>query len=159
VRAGTFREDLYHRLSLFPVRMLPLRERREDIAPLADRLLARIGRSLGKPSLRLTDGARAALARADFSGNVRELANTLERSAILTERTELEAEDLALLSLSADEASPVAEGASRISELEREAIERALVSTNGNRRLAAARLGIGLRTLYEKLKRYELGQD
>jgi two-component system response regulator AtoC len=159
VRAGTFREDLYHRLSLFPVRMLPLRERREDIAPLAERLLARIGRSLGKPNLRLTDGARQALSRAHFGGNVRELANTLERSAILTERTELEAEDLALLSLSGDEDPPIAEGASRISELEREAIERALVSTNGNRRLAAARLGIGLRTLYEKLKRYELGQD
>ncbi|MBC8131407.1 MAG: sigma-54-dependent Fis family transcriptional regulator [Deltaproteobacteria bacterium] len=156
VKAGGFREDLYHRLSLFPVRLPPLRERREDIAPPAVRLLARIGRSLGRPGLRLSQDACQALTRADWSGNVRELANTLERSAILTDRAELEADDLALMTVSPEGDGTIAVG-SKISDVEREAIERALLATDGNRRLAAARLGIGLRTLYDKLKRYDLG--
>jgi two-component system response regulator FlrC len=97
VRNGSFREDLYHRLAVFPVRLPPLRERPEDIAPLADRLLARIGSQLGRPNLTLSDGARRALATRTWPGNVRELANVLERSAILVEGREIRSEDLALL--------------------------------------------------------------
>jgi two-component system, NtrC family, response regulator AtoC len=154
---GGFREDLYHRLSVFPVHLPPLRERREDIGPLADRLLAQIAASLGRPELRLTDDGRSALAAAAWPGNVRELANVLERSAILADRAEIGADDLALLPDPEGSGTLTgAAGPTTMSELERDAIERALAATGGNRRLAAARLGIGLRTLYEKLKRYGL---
>ena len=153
-QAGGFRGDIYHRLAVFPVRMPALRERRADIAPLADALLARIAVGLGKPRLHLSDDAHRALEAAAWPGNVRELANVLERSAILAEGTEITADDLALL----PEAADVAETSPQtVSELERNAIERALLATGGNRRRAAARLGIGLRTLYDKLKRYGLG--
>ena len=156
---GGFREDLYHRLAVFPVRMPSLRERREDIAPLADALLARIAAGLGKPRLALSDDARRALTGAAWPGNVRELANVLERSAILADATQITADDLALLpEVSSDVVDSDAEGAPQtVSELERVAIERALAAVGGNRRRAAARLGIGLRTLYDKLKRYGLG--
>jgi len=157
---GGFREDLYHRLAVFPVRMPSLRERREDIAPLADALLARIATGLGKPRLSLSDDARRALSAAAWPGNVRELANVLERSAILAERAQITADDLALLpEVPSETTGPRDHEANpqTVSELERAAIERALAATGGNRRRAAAQLGIGLRTLYDKLKRYGLG--
>jgi len=171
VKGGAFREDLYHRLAVFPVRMPPLRERREDIVPLAERLLAGVARSLGRPGLRLAEDARAALAGADWPGNVRELGNVLERSAILADGAEIGADDLPLLSYAAPAPAPAggtsgtAAGATpgtgptstTMEDAEREAIRRALDTSGGNRRQAALRLGIGLRTLYEKLKRYDLG--
>jgi two-component system response regulator FlrC len=127
--------------------------------------------------VRLTDDARRALAEAAWPGNVRELANVLERSVILAEGDTIAAEDLAVW---ADVAGAVGDpapgsagtapgadpgagassdlgGPTTVSELERAAIVRALAATGGNRRRAAAQLGIGLRTLYEKLKRYDLG--
>jgi two-component system response regulator FlrC len=159
IRAGTFREDLYHRLAVFPVRMPPLRERREDIGPLADTLLARISASLGRPRLRLGDDARAALLAAGWPGNVRELANVLERSAILVDGEEIGADDLNLLVEAPPAEAPVTSGSGgggTMEDIERQAIERALAATGGNRRRAATMLGIGLRTLYEKLKRYGL---
>jgi two-component system response regulator FlrC len=148
---GRFREDLYHRLAVFPVRLPPLRERRGDILPLAETLLARIGRDLGRPGLQLGAEARKAIAGADWRGNVRELANALERATILADGLELRAGDLGIPS----GARPGASDGS-LSGLERETIARTLAAVGGNRRQAAERLGIGLRTLYEKLKRYGL---
>ncbi len=166
VRAGTFREDLYHRLTVFPVRLPPLRERREDVLPLARRLLVQVAASLGRPELRLSDDACSALGAAAWPGNVRELGNVLERSAILAEGEIITADDLALLpdTLAAYAGTPSAGGPNAVlspmgnmADVERDAIARALDACGGNRRQAAARLGIGLRTLYEKLKRYDLG--
>jgi len=154
MRKGAFREDLYHRLSVFPVRLPPLRERRDDIPHLARHLLARTARDLGKPALTLSDDALALLRGADWPGNIRELANVLERSAIMAERDAITADDLALLPGGVGEAT--VSTPTTVSEAERDAIARALAATSGNRRLAAARLGIGLRTLYDKLKRYGL---
>ena len=154
MRKGAFREDLYHRLSVFPVRLPPLRERREDISPLARHLLARTARDLGKPSLSLSNDALAALSSAAWPGNIRELANVLERSAILADGETITADDLALLPSGVTDAT--ASSPTTVSEAERDAIVRALAATSGNRRLAATRLGIGLRTLYDKLKRYGL---
>jgi two-component system response regulator FlrC len=153
VQQGTFRGDLYHRLSLFPVELPPLRERRDDIGPLSDHLLRRIGVALGRPDLRLTDGARTALSAASVTwpGNVRELANVLERSAILADGNQIDDDDLALLP---QPESRGADGPTTITDIERDAIERALAATSGNRRHAAARLGMPLRTFYDKLKRY-----
>ena len=89
MQKGGFREDLYHRLSVFPLRLPPLRERREDIPPLARHLLGRAARDLGRPTLTLSEDAVAALSAAAWPGNIRELANVLERSAILAEGDEI----------------------------------------------------------------------
>ena len=148
---GRFREDLYHRLAVFPVRMPPLRDRRADIVPLAETLLARIGRALGRPGLRLGAEARKAIQEADWPGNVRELANALERAAILADGPELRVRDLGTPARTRRAA-----GGGSLDDVEREAIARTLAEVAGNRRQAAKRLGIGLRTLYEKLKRYGL---
>jgi two-component system, NtrC family, response regulator AtoC len=154
MQKGAFREDLYHRLCVFPVRLPPLRERREDIPQLARHLLAQVARDLGRPALTLSEDAVAALRAATWSGNIRELRNVLERSAILADGDAITGDDLALLP---DEVGDTAANPpTTVSEAERDAIVRALAATGGNRRQAAARLGIGLRTLYDKLKRYAL---
>ncbi|MBI4509956.1 MAG: sigma-54-dependent Fis family transcriptional regulator [Deltaproteobacteria bacterium] len=155
MRRGDFREDLYHRLAVFPLRLPPLRERREEIAPLARDLLARISASLGRPAISLHPDAVAVLERHGWPGNVRELANVLERAAILTDGTEVRPEHL-WLEPSGVAAVP-ADGGTTMADLEREAIRRTLAEHGGNRRRAAAALGIGLRTLYEKLRRYGIG--
>ncbi len=152
VADGSFRPDLYHRLAVFPVRIPPLRERREDVLPLARALLADIAAELGRPILRLDEDAERALAAAAWPGNIRQLRNVLERAAILGDGPVLGAQHLPAAGapeLAAEAVSPL-----QLDELERDAIVRALASTAGNRRKAATALGIGLRTLYEKLKRY-----
>jgi two-component system response regulator FlrC len=150
---GAFREDLYHRLAVFPVQIPPLRERRADIPVLAQALLEGVGRQLGRPGLRLDRAALEWLRQQDWPGNVRQLRNTLERAAILAEGDEVRTGHLAP---EAPGRGAVAgpEGEQTLAELERAAIERALADCGGNRKQAARRLGIGLRTLYEKLKRY-----
>lgn len=153
VRSGRFREDLYHRLAVFPIQLPPLRERRRDLLPLAEALLARAAADLGRPGLRLDESARATMLGAAWPGNVRELANALERAAILAEGAVVRGEDLRISTpLPANGA-----GGRTMADLERDAIREALAAFQGNRRRAAQRLGIGERTLYEKLRRYGLG--
>jgi two-component system response regulator FlrC len=149
VRDGSFREDLYHRLAAFPVRLPALRERPEDILPLAELLLREVCRELKRPPLMLSPRAKESLVAAPWPGNVRQLRNVLERGAILCEGTLLT--ELEVPGAAATEAAPLA-----LEGVEKEAIVRALAASQGNRRRAAQALGIGLRTLYEKLKRYGL---
>ncbi|HKJ91618.1 MAG TPA: sigma-54 dependent transcriptional regulator [Longimicrobiales bacterium] len=180
VRDGDFREDLYHRLAVFPVRLPPLRERRRDIMPLAETLLARISADLGRPPLRLDDEARQRIVEGAWPGNVRELANTLERAAILAEGNTIHGRDLAIAPAGAVRAGhgsrapasdDAAAGATRaatesptgpdtgpqtMADIEKDAIRRALEEVDGNRRRAAERLGIGERTLYDKIRKYGL---
>jgi two-component system response regulator AtoC len=155
IAAGTYREDLYHRLAVFPIRMPPLRERRNDLLPLAAALLRSAAAELGRPNLTLSDEARQMLASAELRGNIRELKNILERAAILAEGGIVRAEHV-WLDTSPDVTPASTPSAGTLEAAERSAIERALAETQGNRRKAAERLGIGLRTLYEKLKRYGL---
>ncbi len=162
VREGTFREDLYHRLAVFPIRLPPLRERREDIVPLAEMLVAELSAAAGRPPPRLDDAMKARLEQEKWPGNVRELRNTLERAMILADGSVLRPEHLWI------EPSETAAGTATVpaatpsptdgslADLERQTIERTLAAVGGNRRAAAAKLGIGLRTLYDKLKRYDL---
>ncbi len=151
VRAGTFREDLYHRLAVFPLRLPPLRDRPRDILPLATTLLARIAVELGRPPLRLDDSAKRWIETQPWPGNIRQLANTLERAAILTDADLIRQHELALEPTAPTAGAPTAR---TMAEIEREAIQAALAEAGGNRRQTATRLGIGLRTLYEKLRRY-----
>jgi two-component system response regulator FlrC len=162
---GRFRDDLYHRLAVFPIHLPPLRERPADIVPLARVLLGRIARELKRPGLQLSAGAEQQLAASRWPGNVRELANVLERAAILTETALITGEHLgvpgmpagAAAATTAASAAAGSAGALRpLADLEREAIARTLGAVGGNRRRAAELLGIGERTLYDKLKRYGL---
>ena len=154
IEEGSFREDLYHRLAVFPIRLPPLRERRADILPIARSLLARISDELGRRAPELSEDAEHKLLQWSWPGNVRELANSLERAAILADGNKLRAEHL-WLEASSGARDPAGELKS-LADLERDAIARALEAVGGNRRRAAELLGIGERTLYDKLRRYGL---
>jgi two-component system response regulator FlrC len=161
VRLGSFREDLFHRLQVFPVHLPPLRERREDLPKLATALLARIGRELGRPALQLGDGVDAFILAQRWPGNVRQLANALERAAILSDTgvlgvAELDQRGTGYGGRAALEREGGAGEFVTLEALERRAIAQTLEQVGGHRKKAAQRLGIGLRTLYEKLKRYRL---
>jgi len=147
IAAGRFREDLYHRLAVFPVRLPPLRERLSDLLPLAEALLTRVGQSVGKRGLTLDASARQALLAHDWPGNARELKNALERAAILADDTTITAESLVISAV-----TPRPEGT--MATVEKQAILEALAAVGGHRKKAADRLGIGERTLYDKLKAY-----
>ena len=162
-REGTFREDLYHRLAVFPIRLPPLRERREDIVPLASALLARLAAAAGRTTVpRLDEGAKELLTSSPFPGNVRELRNVLERATILADGSLITRAQLWMEEADATRSGggggaadgPATTTGGSLADLERETIVRTLAAVGGNRRVAAEKLGIGLRTLYEKLKRY-----
>ncbi len=153
---GRFREDLYHRLAVFPIKLPPLRERPADVLPLARHLLERIARDLKRSLPRLTPAAEKRLAAASWRGNVRELANTLERAAILADGDSIDESHIWLEDASLKPAPAFAASAEvrPLAELEKEAILHALEVVGGNRRKAAEQLGIGERTLYDRLKKY-----
>jgi len=151
---GAFREDLYHRVAVFPIRLPPLRERRADLAPLSTALLHRVSAELGRPGLTLSAEAVAKIEAAPWPGNIRELRNTLERAVILSEGADVRADAIWLDPVSGGPA-PAAITTSNLEQLEREAIERALEQAGGNRKKAAELLGIGVRTLYDKLKKWQ----
>lgn len=157
IAEGRFREDLYHRIAVFPVRLPPLRARTADLLPIARTLLERIGPELGRPRLSLAADAEQKLLAWPWPGNVRELTNALERAAILADGSRIEAAHLWLEAgaTAAASSATTAPTIRPLADLEREAIEQALRAVGGNRRRAAELLGIGERTLYDKLKRYE----
>ncbi|HEU0032205.1 MAG TPA: sigma-54 dependent transcriptional regulator [Kofleriaceae bacterium] len=151
---GRFREDLYHRLAVFPIKLPPLRERPQDVLPLARYLLERIARDLKRTMPKLTAAAEKRLSQAAWRGNVRELANTLERAAILADGDAIDASHIWIEDAGDTKSSAKSDEVRPLAELERDAILHALEVVGGNRRRAAELLGIGERTLYDKLKRY-----
>ncbi len=157
VAEGRFREDLYYRLSVLPIRVPPLRERLSDLEALAENLLENIAARTGMPQRELTPGALAALSSQEWRGNIRELRNALEQAAMLTDHVRLAAEDFAtILSRAATDGAAAAVPPLRplpqlIAELERSSIRAALEATAGNKVSAARLLGISRATLYEKL--------
>ncbi len=157
VRDGSFRSDLYYRISAFPVPVPPLRERPEDVPLLVEALLARLrpGRHF-----RLSGAARVALQAHDFPGNVRELRNVLERASLLADDDCIDLHHLPDAvrrpqTLPQPGKSPP-ERAAALQEAEREALERSLASCRGNRRELAQALGLSERTLYRKLREHGL---
>jgi two-component system, NtrC family, response regulator AtoC len=147
VEQGKFREDLFYRLSTFPIEIPALRGRPADIEPLARLFLSR-----ARPGLALTSEALERLRAYGWPGNVRELENMMDRAAILCDRT-VTASDL-----------PIPAGnqhrrAVTMREIERQAIEDAILVSGGNRTHAAAQLGISLRTLQYRLKEYGLEEQ
>lgn len=179
IEAGEFREDLYYRLSVFPIEVSPLRERTDDIAPLVDEFIRRL--SVEKSvSLQFTEDAMRMLESYSWSGNVRELANLIERLAVVRPNGRVSARDLPW---------PIAERDDRVTgdpeivnsdiwpatqasaihlprsgldlkqylaQIEQEMIVRALGDADGVVQRAAELLGVGRTTLVEKIKRYDL---
>ncbi|MEO0323676.1 MAG: sigma-54 dependent transcriptional regulator [Myxococcota bacterium] len=155
IREGSFREDLYHRLAVFPVELPPLRARREDIDGLARRLLVHVGAELGRPRLTLAPEALAQLRAAPWPGNIRELRNTLERAAILSDGDRIEAAALRFDGAGVVVAIDAEAPRETLAAMEERAIRAALAASDGNRKEAAASLGIAVRTLYDKLRRLD----
>jgi DNA-binding NtrC family response regulator len=147
----SFREDLYYRLSVFPIHIPPLRERREDILPLAESFARNLSARMGKAVPSLSPEAKELLRDYDWPGNARELANAIERALIVSRSPTLEKEDLPMKSESGT--TPLARPG-LLAQIERTAILEALSRNNGDRRAASEELGISLRTLQYRLKEY-----
>ncbi len=155
IAAGRFREDLFFRLNVIPLHLAPLRERSEDVLPLAERFLAGFAREAGRP-LHFGAEATAALLAHAWPGNVRELENAVERAVVLTRGSEITPEDL-LLDPAPARTAPAAAGGGTLQEcLDRAAdarVRAALAAAGGNRVEAARALGIERTTLYRMMKR------
>jgi transcriptional regulator with PAS, ATPase and Fis domain len=152
VRAGQFRSDLYYRLDVFPITLPPLRDRLDDLAPLAADLLAATAASLSRTVPALAPAALELLRHHPFPGNVRELRNLLERALVRCRGGIIEPAHLALGPAPAAASASLSSFPLHLPTLERLAIAEALRRVKGNRTYAARLLGIGLRTLRNKLR-------
>jgi two-component system response regulator HydG len=164
ISEGRFRPDLFHRLKVVNIKLAPLRERRDDIPLLIEHFLKEFTTSHGKTITSITPGLRRALMAYSWPGNVRELKNTIESMVVIDADGVLDLDDL-----TEDLQSATGGGKSNghggvdslvgksLEEIERYYIADTLKLTNGNREEAARLLGIGERTLYRKLKEYQLG--
>ena len=163
VKEGGFREDLFWRLNVVTIAIPPLRERPEDVMPLADRFLARLGRSLGRRAEGFSDEAKAALKSCPWPGNARQLANAIERALVLKTSpgpigladlpAEVVAPEPAATSVKADAARSLAD---LVRNLEREQIALALKRARGVKSAAAEALGISRPTLDRKIEEYSI---
>ena len=153
IRQGAFREDLYYRLNVMPLALLPLRERPEDIPLIAEYYLDEMKKAMGKKQVSdFSPEAADALSSYAWPGNVRELRNVIERSLILCQD-----ETIGLKHLHLPLAAEVKASALLLAEVEEAHIRRVLELTGGNRTRAAQALGVARSTLNEKLKNYNIG--
>jgi two-component system response regulator AtoC len=184
VREGRFREDLYYRLNVVRLARPPLRDRREDIPILAERLLGKLSARMGRPVPALAPEAREKLHGYGFPGNVRELENVLERALIYVEGRTIQRGDIELHreepekdqggglrpgrpqdpgehqdrepGTASGDASGDASGTASLKNLEKQAVQEALARSGGNRTKAAQALGISRKTMLNKIKAYGL---
>ncbi len=173
VDLGSFRQDLFYRLSVFPIKLPPLRDRPEDIHPLVIHFLEHYKQKTGRFISGISKDALQAFITYDWPGNVRELENAIERAVIIASGRQIELEDLpeaiskiALQDrdrIKVERAKAASEGRtttfeitvpSSMEEIERQAIEATLDYTDGDKSHAARALGIGRKTLYRKLEQY-----
>ena len=155
VREGRFREDLYYRINTVHIALPALRERKEDIAPLAEMFLERFAEKYHRPLKGLEESAENALRSHWWNGNIRELQNCIEKAVILSDGVSLKAKDLQLEPV--NQASPSSGTLRAISEAEEERLIRnAMERSGGNISSAAKMLGVSRPTMYAKLKKYGL---
>jgi two-component system response regulator FlrC len=168
VKAGRFREDLFYRLNVFPLHIAPLRERREDVLAIAQRLLQRHAKQNQRPALSLTKSAQNKLLAHHWPGNVRELDNVIQRALILQQGQEVVEQDIVFESLtgSAEGAATVtnqtltaqhlttSDSTSDLRSQEQRHILDMLEKNQGSRRITAKELGISERTLRYKIARF-----
>jgi DNA-binding NtrC family response regulator len=158
VADGKFQEDLFYRLNVIPIRIPPLRERREDIAVLAEHFVRKHAHRSGRPAQRLQESALAVLQRYDWPGNARELENTIERAVVLSREPVIGADAISGLRA----AAPAAPGLpsmrlhQNIEWMERETIRRALETSGGVKKDAAELMGISQRALSHYLAKHRL---
>ena len=159
VARRAFREDLFYRLNVVRITVPPLRERREDVEPLAEKFLEAYAAKHGRAARRFDREALAALAAYDFPGNVRELANIVERAVIVAEGQAVGANDLPESVRTAVSARARQARRPTLAELEAEYIREVLEAARGNKSEAARILGIRRKNLYEKLARQRKNED
>lgn len=165
VEEGTFRQDLFYRLVVFPITLPPLRDRREDIPLLVEHFLDKYARDAGRKVTRVEPRAMEALASHGWPGNVRELENVVHRTLLVVAGLELTLDDLPPNIIAGDnpQVAPGTavevtskDGPKSLEDLEREAIIAAMETNQGNLSDVARQLGIGRSTLYRKLEQYGL---
>ncbi|MBI3855195.1 MAG: sigma-54-dependent Fis family transcriptional regulator [Planctomycetes bacterium] len=155
VAEGKFREDLYYRLSVIPIAMPPLRERREDIPPLTELFMKEFALAYGKRPKALTPSAVETLCSYYWPGNIRQLRNMIERLVITCPGDMIAAKDLPP-EIRSTPRPPTLKLSDNLERVEREVIARALDEVDGHREKAAEILGISIRTLHYKLKQLKL---
>jgi len=161
IRKGTFREDLFYRLAVIQIQLPALRERREDIIPLAEYFLQHFSKSMSKSDLVLSQEVNAILKQYNWPGNIRELKNLIERCVVLTDGPSISASDLPFaLRQEATPAAPSfaskALSAFELASAEKLHIQKVLSYTGGNKTETARLLNIALTTLYRKLDEFGL---
>jgi two-component system response regulator HydG len=157
---GAFREDLFYRLNVIEVVLPPLRDRAEDVLPLAEHFLGEAASRTGKPIRGFTQAALKVLLAYPWPGNVRELENVVERAVALAEGEQIGPDDLPSQVRERRSTDVLAGALARgltLAELEREYIHRVLQAEAGNKTKAAQRLGLDRKTLYRKLEEYARG--
>lgn len=164
IKLKKFREDLYYRLSVFPILIPPLRERADDVVELANYFVAKYCREMNKSPMSLSRGAADLLEKYHWPGNVRELENTIERAIILAEGKKITPDHLAIRLRSTDEiklregAGLKEIGAAAQAKAEKGTIIRVLKQVRGNKRKCAKILQIDYTTLFDKIKKYSIQQ-
>jgi DNA-binding NtrC family response regulator len=154
IKDGKLREDLFYRISAISVHLAPLRERRDDIMPLANSFLKKFASQANRPIRGFTSSAIERLTSFDWPGNVRQLQNEVQRTVLLSEGEEVDSTDLSItqVRMMGDESQDT--NFTLLEGVERNAIVQMLKETGGNKLETAKRLGIGRQTLYNKIKAY-----
>ncbi|MBA2339432.1 MAG: sigma-54-dependent Fis family transcriptional regulator [Pyrinomonadaceae bacterium] len=155
IERGAFRHDLFYRLNVVRIHVPPLRERVEDVRFLAEEFLRHLAAKHGRTASKFAPEALAVLADYDFPGNVRELANIVERAVVVAEGERVEEKDLPQNVRAAVKAN-ARQGRQTLVELEADYITETLAWVRGNKSEAARLLGISRKNLYEKIKRYRI---
>ena len=163
ITRGSFREDLYYRLNVFEIRIPSLRERPEDILPMAESFLEELGAAMGRPAAGISRDGRAWLLEYPWPGNVRELRNAIERAILLCDGGLITRQHLptaapapARATTVLEPATPLIPGAVDLDAMDRSFIEKALDQTRGNKSKAARLLGLSRAQLYTRLEKYNI---
>ncbi len=154
LKDGSFREDLYYRINLITVTLPPLRERPDDIPLLVDHLLRKVSATAGRDVPKVTPEAMELLKLQPWPGNIRQLANIVERTLLVTPGDTLDARDFQAQGLSPEKTNN--ENSSRLKSAEKTEIENALTEAGGNLSRAASLLGITRQTLYRRIAKYKI---
>ena len=153
VGEGTFREDLLYRINTIHLHLPPLRQRAQDIVPLADMFIRRYADMYGKEGLRLKPEAAQKLSTLPWYGNIRELQHAMEKAVIMSEAGFIGPEDI---DAGHTHREKPMEEVQTLDEMEQRMIEKTIKECEGNLSVVAVRLGISRQTLYNKIKRYGL---
>ncbi len=158
VREGKFREDLFYRLSVVPIHLPPLRERKEDIPLLVEHFLQKYNKRAKKDIISLSAPVMKVLMEYDWPGNIRELENTIERAVVLSKGREIASENLMYHGINVKSPfwNSIGEKIKTLEEIEKEYIQSVLQAPDRTKSMIAEALGIDRKTLWAKIKKYNL---